>query len=295
MAYDMNAEGVNGVQQTTYLVYNSSGGGWIEPPPMANGSVLLFVNAQGFPNPTLAGVQALGNHGAPGLVGQVTHFIVGPLPGVGVAGYNVLGPGKIDGTYSFTRSLQETAGVYGECDGGPGVKGKGGNAITNPVDEPGSLPFPGGIGVLGVGGESAAASKKIPHEPAGAGVVGLAGGASAPSDTSATGVIGMGSPAGNGFDAGRGGVFGSAGNCAQVQLVPPTQPVGQSGPLALDLPEQGRFGDLYVTLAGGVPTLFFCILPGAKGSPAGPPFWAPIIMGPQQEGGTSPVPGKTYP
>ena len=29
MAYEMNAEGTNGVQQTTYLINNTGGGGWI--------------------------------------------------------------------------------------------------------------------------------------------------------------------------------------------------------------------------------------------------------------------------
>ena len=96
-----------------------------------------------------------------------------------------------------------------------------------------------------------------PAQPAGAGVVGLAGGASVPADpsTSSTGVFGVGSPAVLEFDPDRGGVFGSAGNIAQVQLIPAP---GSAPPL----PTGGRQGDLYVTVIDNAASIFLCVIAG---------------------------------
>jgi hypothetical protein len=301
MAYDMNAEGINGVQQTTYLVNNTGGGGWTLPPPLANGSVLLFVNGTQGGSVDLAGVQAMGNGKGAGIIGQTSTLFTGP--GVGVAGYNVSGfdggVSRTDGQWAFNHSRVHTAGVYGECDnGGIGVQGQGGDAIKA-GDFPNVSPMPAGVGVLGVGGKSAPASSvqldtqvsNFPAQAAGTGVIGLGGDATAPDDNSGTGVVGMGAPAANTFAAARGGIFGSAGNVAQVQLIPAAAPRGTP-----NLPATGRPGDLYVTVIGEVTTLFLCTNPGdPTSSPAVPPIWAPIIMGPGQIGGNPPVAGKTYP
>ena len=307
MSYEMNAEGVNGVQQTTYMVVNTGGGGWIIPPPppdvplpQVNGSALLFVSAiQGEPNPTLAAVQGLGCTGGPGVIGQTeTGPFGGSHSGVGVAGFNISGENVTNGTTAFNRSLGQMAGVFGECDGGPGVKGQGGKAINTSIGEffsGGALPA--GIGVLGVGGLGAAANQEqdptdpnklteIPAMPAQSGVIGLGGGAPMPPDsqTNSTGVVGMGSPAANGFDAGRGGVFGSVGNVAQLRLILPPG-------AAPNLPMSGRLGDLYFNANGGRAALFICVLPSNETlTPPTPALWAPFIMGVVQTGGTPPAP-----
>ena len=307
MAYDMNAEGINGVQQTTYLINNQNGGGWIRPPAPPNGSlpsniqngfVLLAVNAvQGpllLPTPDLAGVQCTGCGKGAGVIGQVGAAVgLFTGPGVGVAGFNVGGTqSKVDGSFQFNASTEQTAGVFGECDGGPGVKGRGGDAQA--TDFGGNF-IPSGNGVLGVGGNSLAAAKATdknagnPMVPPGAGVIGVAGNAITPADdiTSGTGVVGVGSGAANGFEPGRGGMFSSAGNCAQVQLVPPSAPAGK-----LTLPKSGGIGDLYVTV-NPLPTVFLCVEGGSSTST--PAQWAPLIMGPPQPGGATPVVGQTYP
>jgi hypothetical protein len=314
MAYEMNAEGTNGVQQTTYLINNTGGGGWIFPPPLPdgplppqnNGSVVLLISAvQGEPNPDLAALQCLGTGKGAGVIGQSTGGEFGSAgPGVGVAGFNVTGM-HLDGStlvpndtpaFTFNTSLEQTAGVFGLCDGGPGVKGQGGDALNALDNFPNLDPIAAGFGVLGIGGKGAAASTengstKFPALPAGAGVIGVAGGAHLPDPalTEATGVVGIGSPAANGFDPGRGGVFGSAGNIAQAQLIPV--------PSGARLPEGGRFGDLYVTLietqAPGKGAelkayIFLCVVPGSP--PSTKAQWAPFILGgTTQSGGQLPV------
>jgi hypothetical protein len=301
MAYDMNAEGINGVQQTTYLVNNTGGGGWIEPPPLANGSALLFVDANQGGTVDLVGVQSLGNGKGAGVIGQTSTVFTGP--GVGVAGFNVAGfdggVSRTDGQWAFDQATKHTAGVYGECDnGGIGVQGQGGNAIKA-GDFPDILPMPAGVGVVGIGGKSAAASstqvensrQSFPAQAPGTGVIGLGGGATAPDDNDGTGVVGMGAPAAHTFPASRGGIFGSDGNCAQLQLIPAFAPHGTPR-----LPATGRAGDLYCTVLGGVTTLFLCTDPGdSTATPAVPPIWAPLVMGPGQIGGHAPVAGKTFP
>jgi hypothetical protein len=206
MAYDMNAEGVNGVQQTTYIINNTGGGGWIFPfplpdgalPPQNNGSVLVLISAvQGEPNPDLAALQCLGTGKGAGVIGQSSGGEFGTAgPGVGVAGFNVTGM-HLDGatlvssetpTFTFNQSLEQTAGVFGLCDGDPGVKGQGGNALNALGDFPNLDPIAAGLGVIGIGGKGAAASTdsdgstsfKFPALPAGAGVIGVAGGAPLP-------------------------------------------------------------------------------------------------------------------
>jgi hypothetical protein len=113
----------------------------------------------------------------------------------------------------------------------------------------------------------------------------------APDDNSGTGVVGMGAPAAHTFPAARGGIFGADGHCAQLQPIPAFAPHGTPR-----LPATGRVGDLYATVIGGVTTLFLCTDPGNPSTtPATPPIWAPLIMGPGQIGGHPPVAGKTFP
>jgi hypothetical protein len=315
MAYEMNAEGTNGVQQTTYLINNTGGGGWIFPPPLPdgplppqnNGSVLLLISAvQGEPNPDLAALQCLGTGKGPGVIGQSTGGEFGTAgPGVGVAGFNITGM-HFEGTslvpsntptFAFNQSLAQTAGVFGLCDGGPGVKGQGGDALNLSTGFPNLGVIAAGLGVFGIGGRGAPASTendgsiKFPALPPGAGVIGVAGGASPPDPSlaQATGVIGRGSPAANGFDPGRGGVFGSDGNIAQAQLMP--------APGGAALPEVGRFGDLYMAIIetelpgknGAEPMayLFLCVVAGSP--PSTKAQWAPFILGATQSGGNLPL------
>ena len=301
MAYEMNAEGINGVQQTTFLVVNTGGGGWILPPPTSNGSVLLFISAiEGEPFPDLAALQCLGTGKGAGVIAQSSGGAFGDTgPGVGVAGFNVTGLNRNNPTFTFNRSTEVTAGVFGECDGGPGVMGQGGDAINPPNDFPNNSPVDAGFGVIGLGGKGAAASTetiesgvvKFPALPAGAGVVGVAGGASMPNPAFAegTGVVGIGSPAAHGFDPGRGGVFGSAGNMAQAQLIP--APGGRT-----TLPTAGRFGDLYAILVNNLTTLFLCVSPSdPHTTPVTVAQWAPFILGATQSGGHAPVAPPIYP
>jgi len=287
MAYDMNAEGINGVQQTTYLVNNTGGGGWILPPPMADGFALLYVNAyQGFADPALAAVQGVGNGSGPGVIGSVANGPGFPDTGAGVAGFNLFL--VTDGAGPLLKAATQKAGVYGECDFGPGVKGQGGNAQSSFPD----LPITAGDGVLGIGGLSAPASTTTPAQgqtinllakPAGVGVIGLGGGASAPAATAGTGVVGMGAPAQNNFEAGRGAIFGSAGNVAQLQLVPATSTTEP-------LPLTGLFGDLYLSNHGGAPALFLCVQPSVV-KPPSPALWVQLgFTGGLQPGGKPPKP-----
>src|SRR5271163_3084154 len=283
MAYDMNAEAVNGVQQTTVICNNNGGNpvggeGWILPFPAPaptpsqdiNGAAVLFVTAvQGGPDSLdLVALQCAGNGKGPGVIGQSTGGEFGVAgPGIGVAGFNVTGfagSPAVDTDnpiFIFNLATEQTAGVFGQCDGGPGVKGQGGDAKNPPNDFPNNNPVDAGFGVIGIGGKAGAASMaKFPPLPAGAGVVGVAGGAAMPAAavTASTGIVGMGSPAAHGFSPGRGGVFGSAGNIAQVQLIP--APGGR-----ITLPRSGRFGDLYVTLIEGqlrsAASMFLCVIP----------------------------------
>ncbi len=125
MPYEMNAEGINGVQQTTVIAVNV-GGGWIEPPPAIPGSnnnnVLLFISAQsgGGSTPVLAALQCVGNENGPGVIGQASGPFGLDEGGVGVAGFSQLGN---DPTAVMALAVKQTAGVFGQCDGGPGVKG----------------------------------------------------------------------------------------------------------------------------------------------------------------------------
>jgi hypothetical protein len=156
------------------------------------------------------------------------------------------------------------------------VKGLGGDA-TNPFPaNPNVSPVNAGLGVIAVGGDSAAGVSLVinnkavvfPALPAGPGLVAVAGGASlhdALALSSGIGVVGMGSPDKNGFPPGRGGVFGSAvgaGNIAQLQLMPTLNPPTQ-------VPKVGNFGDLYVSVTGDIgpggsatTTMYLCIAPG---------------------------------
>jgi hypothetical protein len=226
MAYDMNAEGINGVQQTTVITVNVGGGGWIEPPPsppVPNGNVLLFVGAgpQGGGTPNLAALQCIGNEMGPGVIGQA----IGPF-GLGVGGVGVAGLSQLndDPVEALGLVITQTAGVFGQCDGGPGVLGKGGAAQNPPTD--GGLsdsPINAGTGVVGRGGKAAeavsnpipgASPATLPALPAGAGVVGAAGGAAIHDERlPRMGVVGVGSPGEFGFDPGT-GVVGFGGGAS---------------------------------------------------------------------------------
>jgi hypothetical protein len=275
MAYDMNAEAVNGVQQTTVICNNNGGNpvggeGWILPFPAPaptpsqdiNGAAVLFVTAvQGGPDsPDLVALQC-----------------DNPI-------------------FIFNLATEQTAGVFGQCDGGPGVKGQGGDAENPPNDFPNNNPVDAGFGIIGIGGKAGAASMaKFPVLPAGAGVVGVAGGAAMPAAavTASTGIVGMGSPAAHGFSPGRGGVFGSAGNIAQVQLIP--APGGR-----ITLPRSGRFGDLYVTLIegqlGSAASMFLCVIPDdPTATPPTVAQWAPFILGAVQAGGHAAAAPPAFP
>ena len=299
MAYEMNAEGINGVQQTTYLTFNSGAGpNWIVPPFPANASVMFFINAYPVLE-SVGGVQSLGVNASPGVVGQTLSIDAVVGPGVGVGGYNVQGFSKIDGSYSFNTSKNEMAGVYGECDGGPGVKGRGGNAVTDQKVLNWGPAVAAGVGVLGIGGASAPATTgpssgeqvgapktiKLEAQPPGEGVIGLGGRAKAPIDTGGTGVVGIGAPAANSFDAARGAVFGAGGNCAQLQLIP-VAPAGSA--LYPDLPLKGNLGDIWVGLLGKVnAAMYLCVFPHAfEGTKLIPAAWAPFTLGKAQPGGT---------
>ncbi|MBV9152989.1 MAG: hypothetical protein JO204_14560 [Alphaproteobacteria bacterium] len=237
-------------------------------------------------------MQCQGTGKGAGVIGQSTGGPFGDAgPGVGVAGFNVTGIDRNNTTFPFNRSMNETAGVYGECDGGTGVKGQGGDALTVSDDFPNLGPVAAGLGVVGLGGKGAAAASendgtiKSPAQPAGAGIVGVGGGAPMPGATQidGTGVVGVGSPAAHGFEPGRGGIFASAGNVAQAQLVP--APGGRT-----TLPTTGRFGDLYAILVDDLTTLFLCVFPDdALAKPPTVAQWAPIVLGTAQKGGEGPV------
>jgi hypothetical protein len=330
MAYEMDAEGVNGVQQTTIICVNEGGGGWINPLPTPvplpsqpiNEAAVLFVTAVGEGGGDLVALQCAGNGKGAGVIGQATGAgVAGPGVGVGVAGFNIAaGDADAEPAASpqniFEAAAEQVAGVFGQCDGGPGVKGKGGHA-RNPSN-PKNNPVAAGTGVMGFGGLAAAASiiDGVHHRalPAGAGVVGVAGGAVIAEvivreSIAGTGVVGIGSPAEQGFEPGRGGIFGSTpastpgdplvltDNIAQIQLVPAQAPV---------LPRNGRAGDLYVTwIQGSIPGtpvpvsgylahMFLCVVPSdsASGKVA---QWAPFILGAPQPGGHAPTASPTYP
>jgi hypothetical protein len=312
--YEMNAQGQNGVVSNTVM----GNIGWQFPVPRTPNdaaNIVLLVSADGSidapapPLPSddinLVAVQAIGRGSGPGVIGQ-TGQGVGLPAGVGVAGFSLF-VGDIDKTLGLATA--QVAGVFGQCDGGPGVKGQGG-AATNPPS-PESLDFvstPAGTGVIGIGGDSAAESTvtnphqqppstTFPAQPAGPGVIGVAGDAPFPSaDVNiGTGVTGVGAAPANGFPAGRGGVFVSAGNVAQVRLIP--------APAGAHLPETGKFGDLYVTLTSitlqdGVrtrPSIFLCVTPDNPISePPTVAQWAPFILGVAQDGGRRPIPPIPY-
>jgi hypothetical protein len=301
MPYHLNAEGDNGVRIATTL----DNLGMVGP---NNTPVILRVRGDvpsPYPNPYIdaAGIEASGNNEAPGIVGYNFGGLVSL--GVGVAGISQgasVGVGL--GSYyrdfpSFEPLIRETAGVYGFCQAGPGVSGRGSDAVND------SYPFPdpsaaAGTGVIGKGGNGAPAvnfpadgsnpAVSKPVAPGGAGVVGLGGGALMPTADArnGAGVVGVGSPLQNGSYPGRGGVFASTGYAAQVRLIP--GPPTNEQPR---LPVSGEVGDLYITgtvnplanLPGGPPVMFMCITPG-QGKVAA--TWVPFQVGPPQRGGTVP-------
>ncbi len=164
---------------------------------------------------------------------------------------------------------------------GPGVAGEGADAANPPNVMFSTTPVAAGFGVLATGGASCAAttvqnvggsgSESFPASPSGGGLLAVAGDTPVPDQTfiAGTGVVGMGGGNTNGFQPGRGGVFGScgkielsgdilvsAGNVAQLQLIPTDNP-------PTVVPAIGRVGDLYVTIAKGTVSMFLCISPSA--------------------------------
>jgi hypothetical protein len=252
MAYEMNAEGVNGVANITII---STDAGWT----VVSGGVMVLMDATGGPaplgTPPPTDVTALqcngfgklpavvGNgQGAPGVVG-VTAFVA-PAPGV-IPLAPPVGSGVNAGVLGVA-SNQTGVGVLGEA--GP---------ITDPI------------------------------VPAGAGVVGLGGNAPMPAADAVTGagVVGIGAPRQHGVDPGRGGVFGSIGFAAQLRLIPGPPP-GEK-PI---LPVDGKIGDLYLTQGAspqgadlpGPPSLFMCVAANTKAKPA---MWVPFQVGAPVAGG----------
>ena len=295
MAYEMNAEGDNGVTQRTTMDNLGITG------PAGSSTVILLVRGDfpyPYPNPYIdvAGIQASGNNNAPGVVG---YNFGGPTStGVGVAGISQVVP-VIVGSHAPSRTfppidplLRLTAGVYGFCQAGPGVLGIGSDA-ENPTTY-GLPPANAGTGVVGRGGNAALAVTQTPPPssnlppitnpalPAGPGVVGLGGVTPMPTAdiVNGAGIVGVG---------GRGGVFGSTTNrTAQLRLVPGPPQGGK--PL---LPTSGELGDLYVTTIPnplganmpGPPVMFMCVSPSTSSAIA---MWVPFTVGPPQQGGTTP-------
>lgn len=258
MSYNMQAEGLNGVSAPTNIAANN----WahtIDPAPV------LKVDAfQQFQPHNLTALECAGSGTGAGVVGRSER------------GTAMIGAAK--GDAEGVHGESETGiGVLGKNGGvGPAVKGLGGDASNPSAVNPDANPVKAGLGVIAVGGASAAGFSKVINNkivvfaalPAGPGLVAVAGGAAlddALAFSSGTGVVGMGSPDQNGFPAGRGGVFGSAagsGNIAQMQLVPTVNP-------ATLVPKVGNFGDLYVSVTsaagtGGTLTtsMYLCISAG---------------------------------
>lgn len=207
MSYEMNAEGNNGVtQMTTIDNLGITGPG--------DSTVILLVRGDvpyPYPNPYIdvAGIQASGNNSAPGVVGY--NFGGEVSLGVGVAGISQVVGVELGGVP--TRAFPSidplttlTAGVYGFCEGGPGVLGQGSDALNTVYGDP---PVAAGMGVVGQGGKSTPATTLTadglppvtnPALPAGAGVVGLGENASMPDPEviNGVGIVGVGSPQGPG-------------------------------------------------------------------------------------------------
>jgi hypothetical protein len=258
MSYNMQAEGLNGVSAPTNIAANN----WSHTTSPA--PVLKVDAFQQFQPHNLTALECAGSGTGAGVIGRSER------------GTAMIGAAK--GDAEGVHGESETGiGVLGKNGGvGPAVKGLGGDASNPSAVNPDATPVKAGLGVIAVGGASAAGfSIQTPKQvivfaalPAGPGVVAVAGGAAVPDAlefSSETGVVGMGSPEQNGFPAGRGGVFGSAkgsGNIAQLQLVPTLNPATQ-------VPRVGTFGDLYVSVTAAAGTggrlttsMYLCILAG---------------------------------
>jgi hypothetical protein len=237
MSFDMQAEGLNGVSAPTNIAANN----WVHT--IVPAPVLKVDAVQQFQPHDLTALECGGAGTGAGVIGR-SEF------GTGVHGESATGIGVV--------------GKNG--GGGPAVNGIGGDAINPSANIPEATPVKAGLGVIAVGGASAAGfsimtNNKVfvfPALPAGPGVVAVAGGASlngalVEEISGGAGVVGMGSPHENGFPAGRGGVFGSAtgsGNIAQLRLIPTLNPATQ-------VPKVGNFGDLYVSVTNAAGTVGF--------------------------------------
>lgn len=152
MSYEMNAEGVNGVNSITIIQAND----W----PVLAGNLILQVNAgPGLGGPAswdpliqgVAGVQSIGYGNAPGLIGQ----------GGANQGPGVVGIGS-DPNWESPQVGFPVAGVFGiGGSDGVGVIGQAGAGTADGVQGFGTGTFSGvagfgggnaGTGVFGVGG-----------------------------------------------------------------------------------------------------------------------------------------------
>jgi hypothetical protein len=255
MAYEMNAEGVNGVANLTII---STDAGWT----VVSGQLMVLMDATGGPAPLgtppptdVTALQCNGFGKMPAMVGNGQS-----APGVvGVTAFTPPAPGVIPLTPPI--GFDTNAGVFG--------------VASNQT----------GVGVLGEAGPIT-----DPKVPAGAGIVGLGGNAPMPIGDVMTGagVVGIGAPRQHGVAPGRGGVFGATGYAAQLRLIPGPPP-GEKPMLPVD----GKIGDLYLTrtpdpqgaVVPGPPMMFICITESTTAKPA---MWAPFLVGGELPGGSTP-------
>jgi hypothetical protein len=276
MAYELNAEGANGVSDTTTVVAitpfnlpqappNSTG----QPPPKAIWVVDASPLAADFPSVgPVDGIWGTGGSGG-------GNGIIGYTAWDGKGGIGVCGNSDNIGVYGYGANA--VVGVSQAASGiailgksfGTGVVGWAGN-IPQPFEggAPSSIGFPSGekVGVYGCIGDALTPS---PANNLPAGVWGDAG-----TSDSGAGVVGT-------SNNGAGGVFQSN-NWAQVSLVPSTTPLDQT-----KLMESGQPGDLYLfSVSKEVGTtgtfdiatmLWLCIAPAAgAGTQA---MWAQVQLG----------------
>ncbi len=256
MAYEMNAEGVNGVASLTIISIDA---GW----NLLSGQLMVLMDATGGPaalggTPPPTDVTALQCNG----FGKLPAIVGDGESGPGVLGVTAFSPPAPGGTPTTPPlGFNTSAGVLG--------------VALNQT----------GVGVLGEAGPIT-----DPAMPAGAGVIGLGGNAPMPFGDAATGagVVGIGAPRQHGVAPGRGGVFASTGYAAQLRLIPGPPPLEKPF-----LPVDGELGDLYVTRTTsrqgpdvpGPLVMFMCVAANTKSKVA---MWVPFTVGPEQAGGSTP-------
>jgi hypothetical protein len=299
MAYDLNAEGLNGVNNTTYVgalpdfnVPTAPPDSTGEPPAMA-----LWVNDASSLNSSLPGVGPVdgtwskgGDGGGNGVIGWGSQDgTAAGLVGIGgAAGVLAVGP---NGVQAISNDAAGIA-VVGQNSGGTGVVGWA--AVSEEVNidaelllTPIQLPGDQTVGVYGCISENLSPAKANVQSgvwgdarngertAAGSGVLGTAqrGPGVAGSSDSGAGVTGS-------SDSGPGGILQST-SAAQLRLVPSSTPLADS-----PLMQTGQVGDLYLfsqeyevgtTGTYHISTiLWLCIAPPADGGPA---VWAQVQLG----------------